>query len=137
MNTQELTSLITRLEEEYGKATPKDWVAGEYENGGYWYGRIFFPGDPRNHLTNTRDCPMSKEDVAFIADAHNHLPTLLSALKHYMAVAEAGDRFAKAVKKSGRETYEHFEGSHWVEYDTDEIDEALAKYKKALDTPSN
>ena len=90
MNTQELTSLITRLEEEYGKATPKDWVAGEYENGGYWYGRIFFPGDPRNHLTNTRDCPMSKGDVAFIADAHNSMPTLLSALKHYMAVAEAG-----------------------------------------------
>lgn len=88
IDREELTSLITRLEEEYGKATPKDWVAGEYENGGYWYGRIFFPGDPRNHLTNTRDCPMSKEDVAFIADAHNSMPTLLGALRHFMAVAE-------------------------------------------------
>ena len=70
IDRNELTSLITRLEEEYGKAKAP-WKAVTAQ---------VIPEVGVPYYLDSAD--------EFVISAVNSMPTLLSALKYYMAVAE-------------------------------------------------
>lgn len=129
-----LTSLITRLEEEYRKATGGEWHdATEFNYApDEIVGRVvlrYGHGAPEDRTYQdytfeaSHDGPQVSHDATFIADAHNSMPTLLAALKHFMAVAEAGERLYEEIKDAVVETGYEFP--------------ALTAYRQALDTPSN
>lgn len=149
INKQTLTSLITRLEEEYGKATKGNW---ELKQRGLDYdmfsdnGEVVAIGNG-DRMTGA----LYESEATFIADAHNSMPTLLSALRHYMAVAEEAKHFAEAIKENvstycasgcgcGDGWVGHDGGCKYVMPTQEEMQkwclESVAAYEEAIDTPS-
>lgn len=143
MTKGELTSLITRLEEEYGKVTNGRWF---YDGMGYIFTEEKdgnnqmvaddgITGDGDNVRMRGAGAGLSLRDNAtFIADAHNSMPTLLAALRHYMAVAEAGDAVVKFVQPMVAHTGTCKVGNRFCKHS--QLAELIAAYQ-ALDTPSN
>ena len=57
---------------------------------------------------------------------------LIELLPQLIQEHEALLRFVKAVKKARYEDFEHEEGVHWIDYDTDKVNTALRALDKEL-----